>query len=284
MTLLEHRVEDTEFGTVETALGRPHPRLHHLVEVYHGYRENVTANLLRLEVPFPGVPLILGFGAEIAVSSTGYEEDLEPGFGGFVAGVTSTPALVETNGSQAGVQINLTPLGTYQLFGPGVADLAGRAVHLRDVLGRPGDELVERLRDSRGWDERFELLDRVFLKSLSLNGPPSEAIAWAWRQIECNPGGVSIRALADTIGWSHKHLISRFRAEVGVAPRLASRIVRFDKAVKLVENGDRPDWAGIAFDCGYYDQAHMAREFREFARCSPRELQARKLPVGGVRG
>lgn len=284
MTLLEHRVEDTEFGTVETALGRPHPRLRHLVEVYHGYRENVTGNLLRLEVPFPGVPLILGFGAEIGVSSTGYEEDLEPGYGGFVAGLSSRPALVETNGSQAGVQVNLTPLGAYQLFGPGVADLAGRAVHLGDVLGRPGAELVERLRDCRGWEERFELLDRVFLRALSLNEAPSEAIAWAWGQIEHNPGGVSIRGLADAIGWSHKHLIARFRAEVGVAPRLASRIVRFDRAVKLVESGDRHNWPAIAVDCGYYDQAHMAREFREFARCSPRELRARRLPVGGVRG
>lgn len=284
MTLIEHTFSESAFGSYETALGRPHSRLGHLVEVYHGYHESGSGILRRLEVPFPGIAVILGFGDEIAVSSSGYPEDLECGFGGFLAGLTAAPALVESNGSQAGVQVNLTPLGAYHLFGIAMADVAGRAVHLRDLMGMAGAELIERLRECPGWEPRFALLDRLFLKALSVNRPPSEAIAWAWNQIRLHPGDVSIGELAEEIGWSHKHLIARFRAEVGVAPRLAARIVRFDRAVNMVKRPERPDWAGIALESGYYDQAHMAREFREFARCTPLEFRSRQLPDGGVLG
>jgi AraC-like DNA-binding protein len=281
---VDYSVVESEFGAWETALGQPDPRLAPVIEVYHGYSESGTGLQRRLEVPFPRAALILGFGEVIAVSSSGYCEDLEPGYGGFLAGLTSVPALVESSGAQAGVQVDLTPLGAFHLFGVSMGDITNRVVRLRDLMGVAGDELIQRLRDAPNWETRFELLDRLFLRSLATNRPPSEAIAWAWNQIRLHGGEVAIGELADEIGWSHKHLIARFRAEVGVAPRMAGRIIRFDRAVKRVAAGPPREMSAIALECGYYDQAHMVREFRSFARCTPREFRARQMPEGGTRG
>jgi AraC-like DNA-binding protein len=284
MSAVDYSVVETEFGSWEQALGRPDPRLLHLIDVYHGYSESGTGVQRRLQVPFPKAALILGFGEEISVSSTGYETDFEHGFGGLLAGLSTRPALVESNGAQAGVQVDLSPLGAFHLFGVAMGDIANRVVRLRDLMGVAGDELIERLREAHDWEARFHLLDRLFLRALATHRPPSEAIAWAWNQLRLHPGEVAISALAEEIGWSHKHLIARFRQEVGVSPRLAGRIIRFDRAVRRVTDIACRDLSAIALESGYYDQAHMLREFREFARCTPKELRARQMPEGGTSG
>jgi AraC-like DNA-binding protein len=274
---------ETPAGAWEQALGKPGPRLAHLIDAYHGYSERSPAALLRLEVPFPGTALILGFGDPIAVSTSGHPEDLEGGYLGFLAGISCHPALVESR-SQAGVQVNLTPLGAYHLFGVAMEDLTNRVVRLRDLLGVIGDEIIERLREAPSWEQRFALLDALFLRALCTNRPPTEAVAWAWRQVRSHPGEVPIRDLAGAIGWSHKHLIARFRHEVGVSPHLAGRIVRFDRAARRLAAPASLALSTVALDSGYYDQAHMVREFREFARCTPREFRARQMLEGGVSG
>ncbi len=95
---------------------------------------------------------------------------------------------------------------------------------------------------------------------------------------------MNIARLANETGWSHKHFIARFRDETGVAPKTAARLIRFHRVVQAITPGKKPVWSDIAVATGYYDQAHMAREFREFARCTPTELWMRRLEDGGVFG
>ncbi|MCA9844881.1 MAG: helix-turn-helix transcriptional regulator [Dehalococcoidia bacterium] len=278
------RFESPYGGSWELASAEPCSSLRPFFGTYGGYIETSSAITRRLEMPFPRAALILGFGEEISVSPTGEEADLAPGHTGFVAGLSRGPALVESNGSQAGVQVNLTPLGAYHIFGVPMSEITNQVVKLDDLLGPTGRELIERLREAVSWDERFDLLDALFSRALAANSPPTEAIAWAWREIAREPGRVSIRQLANEVGWSHKHLIERFRSEVGLAPKVAGRLVRFDRAVQAISPGTRPHWSDIAVAAGYYDQAHMSREFREFARCTPMELWRRRLDDGGIYG
>jgi AraC-like DNA-binding protein len=277
-------ITETEQGWTETAIGVPAALLRPYFQSYYGYREAATGIVRRLEVPFPRAALILGFGEPIAVANSANERDLEPGYRAFLAGLSTGPALVESYGGQAGIQVDLTPLGARHVFGTPMGVLTDRVVHLEDLLGRPAIELMERLRDSPGWDARYDLLDRVFLAAVAANPGTPAPIAWAWQQIATARDGVRVARLAEEVGWSHKHFISRFREEVGLAPRLASRVVRFDRAVSAVRTGTMLDWSALAAEAGYYDQAHMARDFREFARCTPGEFLARQLPDGGTRG
>jgi AraC-like DNA-binding protein len=76
-----------------------------------------------------------------------------------------------------------------------------------------------------------------------------------------------VRDLAGEIGWSPRHLTDRFRRETGLRLKEAARVVRFDRARRRLTPGT--PLAGLAADSGYYDQAHLAREFRELAGCSP---------------
>lgn len=88
--------------------------------------------------------------------------------------------------------------------------------------------------------------------------------------------------VADRVGLSQRRFIQVFAAEVGLTPKLYCRVQRFHKARGLVLNVDAPDWAQVALACGYFDQSHLIRDFREFAGLSPgnylRQPSERVLP------
>ena len=87
-------------------------------------------------------------------------------------------------------------------------------------------------------------------------------------------GTVPVTELAGETGWSRQHLARRFRDEFGLTPKLAGRVVRFDRARRLLGSADAPPLATLAAQCGYYDQAHLARDFVDLAGCPPSQLRA----------
>ena len=87
--------------------------------------------------------------------------------------------------------------------------------------------------------------------------------------------------LVEEIGWSQKHFINRFRDELGLAPKTLGRVLRFARAIEVIKGGRAVGFAALAAECGYYDQAHFARDVRQFAGVSPRELVRSASPAGG---
>jgi AraC-like DNA-binding protein len=87
--------------------------------------------------------------------------------------------------------------------------------------------------------------------------------------------------LADELGWSERYLGQRFASEFGLSPKVAARVMRFDRARRLLQqrivSGAPPRLTELALECGYYDQAHLAREFCEMAGCSPSRWVAEEL-------
>ena len=84
-------------------------------------------------------------------------------------------------------------------------------------------------------------------------------------------GGTStIAEIAREVGWSHKHLITKFKQQVGVAPRLAARLLRLSRVWRHIKTGQ--SWARIAAESGYADQSHLVREFRQFTGTTPGAL------------
>jgi AraC-like DNA-binding protein len=80
---------------------------------------------------------------------------------------------------------------------------------------------------------------------------------------------VRIADLAGEVGWSRRHLAERFTAEYGLTPKEAARVVRFERSKRLLQRRDRPPLADVASACGFYDQAHLAREWNDFGGCPP---------------
>jgi AraC-like DNA-binding protein len=190
----------------------------------------------------------------------------------FVAGVTDGPVLVGHGGSARCLQVDLTPLGARRILGVPMGELANRTVPIEDVLGRLGSGLVQRIGDAPSWRARFEIVDAALIARLSRTPDVDAGVAWSLGRITSSGGTAAIGELAADLGWSHRRLIARYRDHIGLPPKSVSRIVRFERVTALLGTG-----AGLAVaaaECGYFDQAHLAREVRELAGMTPTELRS----------
>jgi AraC-like DNA-binding protein len=239
---------------------------------YLGYHERTAAGFRRLEVPSGEVHVIVSFGPEVRVPAP---------VRSFVAAPHSRHAIVESDGEQHGVELRLTPLGAHMLLGMPMHELADLVVPLEAALGRTGAELPERLAEAPTWEARFAVLDRLLARRLAAARAPAAGVEHAWWRLVGTHGATPVERLAEEVGWSRRHLFARFREHTGLPPKVFARILRFQRAAALMARPDGPSLCEIALDCGYYDQAHLNRDFREFAGRTPTELMAARLPKGG---
>jgi AraC-like DNA-binding protein len=142
--------------------------------------------------------------------------------------------------------------------------------------------MIERLQDANSHTHRLAILEQEMTRRLatSSSSPPRDLV-WALRRLESSCGRVGVNALAAELGCSRKHLTVRFRREFGMPPKLFARVVRFDHAVRSLRQGRVASWAALASDCGYADQAHLTRDFHEFAGSPPAAFAQRMLPDEG---
>ena len=166
----------------------------------------------------------------------------------------------------------LTPLGAYRLLGVPMDALSGQVVDLTDVLGAGIRRLADQLRETPSRRQQFSLLDAYLLRRAQDGPEPAPEVAWAWRRLMATGGKLPIRRLAAEVGWSHKHLITRFRQQVGLPPKTAARLVRFDAVWRRLATDPPARWDQVAAECGYADQAHLIRDFRQFTGASPTEF------------
>jgi AraC-like DNA-binding protein len=197
-------------------------------------------------------------------------------FTALVGGLHDAPATVRRGGRFDGVHVFLTPFGVRAILGASPPELASRVFELSDVWGPTAGDLIERLRGRVSWRARFALLDDVFARA-STPIEPHPAVLWTWQQLASSHGDRSIQALARDVGWSRQHLTDRFRGDLGVPPKTAARIFRFERACRLIRDS-RLRLADVAASCGYHDQAHMSREWNALAGCSPGAWIAGELP------
>ena len=163
------------------------------------------------------------------------------------------------------------------LLGVPADALASKVVGLGDLLGARARELEERLACARSWPERFAALDEVLARKLA-PAPFAPEIAWAWRRLGAAHGQLPIGALATEIGWSRRHFGERFRAEIGLAPKTAARVLRFERAQSLFAVREPKGIGAVAAASGYADQSHLTREWVALSGSTPRAWLAEELP------
>jgi AraC-like DNA-binding protein len=246
--------------------GEPSAFLRPYVTHLSAYTERRSEPLSRREPPFAGVVMVFGFSAPLGLSGPGGSRRLRS----FVGGLHDSYVDTTTAGVAEGVQVNLTPIGARRLLGVPMRELANRVVSLEEVLGRWATTTVERLAEAPCRAARLALLEEALSRRIGEAPGPDRRIGRAWDRLLAARGAVSVSSMADELGWSHRHLVSRFHDQIGLAPKAVARVLRFEHAVDRLRAGG--SLAGTAVTCGYYDQAHMNRDFRAMAGATPREL------------
>lgn len=284
---------DTDLDVVDEAVrGVPAPPLRGLVAWYSGYRQRGVPPARHRGLPSPYLTLILTLDEPLRIAAHPDPAAAPGEYTTVLGGLHTAPAIIDIPGRQSGVQIALGPLGARLLVGLPAGALAGADLAAEDVMGPSVAEAHERLRAAVDWPGRFAVIDEWLLgraRQAAAAGPPPE-IRHAWRLLLDSGGGIGVAALAAEVGWSDRRLRERFGAEVGLSPKAAARVIRFDRARRGLAAHPVPAGrlSALAAEHGYFDQAHMDREFRALAGCPPtgwlaeerRNVQAGHHPAG----
>lgn len=265
----------------DTVVRAPAAPLAPYVEQYVGYRLLGFPAGLHRGVPSRHLTFIVSIGDPIDVVAQTDPSQSPSSYRCVVGGLQASHALISHRGDQEGVEVELTPEGCRALLGLPAAALWNTSVELDEVAARLGGELWERLQATTDWASRFAVCDQTLLGLLdrSTAAPLAPELRRSWQLLTDSCGAVGVRDLAAEVGWSRQHLRRRFSEEFGLAPKLAGRVIRFDHARHTLQRvGQAVTIAEVAAATGYYDQAHLHREFTEFAGCGPTELLAGDLP------
>ncbi|XVV10535.1 helix-turn-helix domain-containing protein [Actinoplanes sp. CA-131856] len=266
------------------AIGPPSARLRPHVAFYSGYRQRGIAPGLHRGLPSPYLTLIFTMDEPLIVDAHPDPRQRAGSYDALIGGLHLGPAIIRHEGRQSGVQVALRPLGCRALLGLPAGELSGLDLPASSVLGPARvHEIREQVSAATSWPARFAAVDRGLCRALDRPGriglssggsaPPASGaaeVAHAWSRLMT--GGVSVAAVAAEVGWSGRHLTDRFRSEVGLRPKEAARVARFDRARRALRPG--VPISGLASGFGFFDQSHFVREFQALAGCAPSQWLA----------
>jgi AraC-like DNA-binding protein len=198
----------------------------------------------------------------------------------WLAGVQRGPLVIGDGGHGTRlVGVRFRPGGLSAWLGVPLCELTDRVLEIDELSWRwPAGSLRERLAAAEEPDARLALIDAALLEQR--RGSVDPRVALALGELGRAHAERRLRVLAERLGTSQQTLIALFHRTVGVSPRKLARILRFHGVVEALRGERRVAWAALAAEHGFSDQAHLAREVREFAGVSPRTLFASRTSDG----
>jgi AraC-like DNA-binding protein len=186
-----------------------------------------------------------------------------------LAGPWTRPFEFDPSESTAVMAVQFRPGAARMLFPVAAHELHNVDLALRELCPKDADRLINDACSAIGERARFRVVEQYLKEKLKNAVPPHAAVAYAVGQLSHGGGVSSIRRIQQNTGLSHTRFIQLFREHVGVTPKLFYRVRRFHALLSRIEKGLHVRWADLAADCGYFDQAHLVRDFRAFAGITP---------------
>ncbi len=256
----------------------PGPPLHEFVE-YFWSLSDAPSHARERVVPSGTIELVVNLEQdEFRIFDAGASAETHRRYpGAIVSGCYSQSFGIDTRDHAAILGVHFRPGGA-GLIGAPPGELSDLHLPLEDLWGHRAIEVRERLCVARSTSERFRILEHALIGRLPDRPHGRSAIATAVRELD-RPG-VAVGEIAAELQLSRRRFIEIFTRDVGMTPKRYARVRRFQRALSLATTRPSRAWAQLALDCGYYDQAHLCREWAELTGLSPSDLVAlRGTPV-----
>ena len=256
----------------------PEPPLNQFVELfwfYDGFPSR-THKKERL-MPDGSVELVINLNEnETRIYDRENLEKCERLPGTVLCGPHSSFFVIDTAEQDSVMGIHFKPGGAFPFFKLPADELQNQHVSLEDLWGAEAALLRERLLQAPTPEMKFQVLEECLVAQTSKPMERHRAVNQAlslFRNIHTAPAMADV---SDQIGISSRRLIQLFSNEVGLTPKLFCRVRRFQQVLQTLRIGTELDWAEIAADCGYYDQAHFIHDFKTFSGINPTTYSLQK--------
>lgn len=246
---------------------RPQPPLNSFVECFWTLESETPSTEPERILPDGCVELILNFGARFSQHDDG-QLRLQPR--SFLVGQMTGPILISPTGPVQLLGIRFHPGGTLPFLRVSLHEITDQVADLGGLSSKLERALLQVSSSALPLHEKTTAVESFLIAQLQKGDQDFGLMKLAARIVETG-GLVSVDQLATDAGVSSRQLERRFLRDVGLGPKLLGRIIRFQQVFRAVEQSNSA-WAGIAIECGYYDQAHLIRDFNQFARQTPAVL------------
>ncbi|MFJ5995259.1 helix-turn-helix domain-containing protein [Streptomyces sp. NPDC092370] len=234
-----------------------------------GCTEGRFAHSAELALPTGGAQLLVNLDEDALSSSPSRGADRRTG-GAALHGPSAQPAVIDPAQQRAVLWVAFRPAGARPFLSAPVSEIRDELADLGELWGTDGAVLRERLLDAvaaGGPRTGLKVLETALLGRAVRSPEPDPAVRHAAALLD---RGTSVREVADRLGWTTGRLARTCAEHLGLTPKRYARIRRFQRLLGRVNAGHgAPDWAVLAADCGYHDQAHLIHEFRAFAGITP---------------
>lgn len=251
---------------------KPSYPLGRFVECFWTLKNSVPAEPSRPERILPDgcVEIVLNFGSSFAEHKDNGVEERQPQH--FLVGQMTKPMVIVPTGTVDLLGIRFHPGGTIPFFRMPMHEVSNQVIDLELLSNSLRRDLIDQPADTTSSRQRIALVEKLLVERVRDCKHDSWLIGLAARVVRC--GGVTpVDQLAADAGISSRQLERRFLRDVGIGPKLLCRILRFQQVLCALDAKDAR-WTKIAVDCGYYDQAHLIRDFQQFARQTPSILSS----------
>ena len=249
---------------------KPVPPLSRFVDIFWLYEGRGTEHKTECILPTGTLELAINLRQnELRFYDTEHPENCSRFSGAVVSGAHGRGFTPDSEEEIFIIGVHFKPGGAFPFLGLPASELADTHVDLETLWGSSARRLRERLSEATTSAERFQLLQEALLNRLCQRVEKHYAVSAALEMFGKNQPGPAVRAIAKYLGLSQRRFIQVFKAEVGLTPKLFSRIQRFQQTRTRIQQNRSPNWADLALDLGYFDQSHLIREFVEFSGLSP---------------
>src|SRR4051812_33773220 len=251
------------------AVSVPAAHLRPYIRRYTGYRYAGLPGGEHRGLPSRDLTIVLAWDGPTRMTALPDPRQPPTALHALLGGLHTRPVVIAHDGRMAGVQLGLTPAGARALLGVPAGGLAQTVIPPEAVPRPQAAELLERLAGAPSWPARFALLDGALGRRLRDADVVPAPLHRAWSLLTGSDGAARVAAVAGEVGYSRRALDARFRREFGLGPKQLARVARFERSHRLLKAAPGRALAGVAAAAGYYDQAHMARDWNELAGCPP---------------
>ncbi len=186
-----------------------------------------------------------------------------------VSGPRSEFFVIDTEGESATVGVHFKPGGAFPFLTMPSSELNNQSVALESLWGAGSNRLRERLLEAATAEEKFRVLECCLLEQLAKPLEHHPVVAFALQQFFGRMQPPPVARVVEQVGFSQRRFIQLFSNEVGLTPKLFSRVSRFQQVIRAAHAVGEIDWVQVALECGYYDQAHFIHDFQSFAGITP---------------
>ncbi len=179
--------------------------------------------------------------------------------------------LIQPEGKAGIISVRFYPWGAYHFFDIPVKAFGDKTTNIEHIWGKEAFEIEEEICSAQNNKERVKLVENFLVKKLIENHKVDFMPDKILRYIQKTKGQLPLKTLLSNTGITERTLERKFLSSVGVTPKQFSRITRFLNTCSFLEKHKAKSLTQITYECGYYDQAHFIREFKEFAGITPKE-------------